>query len=86
MKVTLMEKVSEVINEASGNIPDKLFFGAEMNREYLLCVGKTRCRLLLLLDIEKVITASDIINLKQSTGDENKEICDIIQRNNIHNK
>jgi hypothetical protein len=38
-----------------------------------LGVGKTGGRIRLLLDIEKVITASDIINLKKATAIEIKE-------------
>jgi hypothetical protein len=41
--------------------------------EYLLGVGKTGGRIRLLLDIEKVITASDVIHLKKAADRENKE-------------
>ena len=51
-----MDKVSEVINVASGDIEDAPSFGADVNTEYLLGVGKTGGRIRLLLDIEKVIT------------------------------
>jgi chemotaxis signal transduction protein len=37
-----------------------------VNPEYLLGMGKTGGRICLLLDIEKVITASDIINMKKA--------------------
>jgi hypothetical protein len=37
-----------------------------MNPEYLLGMGKTGGRICMLLDIEKVITASDIINMKKA--------------------
>ena len=69
----LVDKVSEVVNMASGDIEDTPSFGADVNTEYLLGVGKTGGRVRLLLDIEKVITASDIIHLKKAAGGENKE-------------
>lgn len=73
MMGVLVDKVSEVVNVASGDIEDTPSFGADVNPEYLLGVGKTGGRIRLLLDIEKVITASDIINMKKATGGENKE-------------
>ncbi|MGD0279471.1 MAG: chemotaxis protein CheW [Smithella sp.] len=69
----MVDKVSEVINVASGDIADTPSFGADVNTEYLLGVGKTGGRIRLLLDIEKVITATDVINLKKARGTENKE-------------
>lgn len=69
----LVDKVSEVVNVASGDIEDTPSFGADVYTEYLLGVGKTGGRIRLLLDIEKVITASDVIHLKKAAGRENKE-------------
>jgi purine-binding chemotaxis protein CheW len=69
----LVDKVSEVVTVASGDIEDTPSFGADVNTEYLLGVGKTGGQVRLLLDIEKVITASDIIHLKKAAGGENKE-------------
>ena len=69
----LVDKVSEVVNIASGDIEDTPSFGPDVNPEYLLGVGKTGGRIRLLLDIEKVLTSADIINMKKATGGENKE-------------
>ena len=69
----LVDKVSEVINIASGDIEDTPSFGGDVNPEYLLGVGKTGGRVRLLLDIEKVITASDIINMKKDAAGEGKD-------------
>ena len=68
----LVDKVSEVVNVTSGDIEDTPSFGADVETEYLLGVGKTGGRIRLLLDIEKVITASDVINLKKATCGENE--------------
>ena len=67
----LVDKVSEVANVASDDIEDTPSFGADVNPEYLLGVGKTGGRVRLLLDIEKVITATDIINMKKAASEEN---------------
>jgi purine-binding chemotaxis protein CheW len=69
----LVDKVSEVVNVASRDIEDIPSFGSDVNPEYLLGVGKTCGRIYLLLDIEKVITASCALNLKKAIGGENKE-------------
>jgi purine-binding chemotaxis protein CheW len=73
MMGVLVDKVSEVVNLTSGDIEETPSFGADINTEYLLGVGKTGGRVRLLLDIEKIITASDIIHLKKASGGENKE-------------
>jgi purine-binding chemotaxis protein CheW len=70
----LVDKVSEVIKMSSGDIEDTPSFGMDVNPEYLLGVGKTGGRIRLLLDIEKVITAASIINLKKAAGPENNEV------------
>jgi len=49
----LVDKVSEVVNLTSADIEDTPSFGAEVNPEYLLGVGKTGGKVRLLLDIEK---------------------------------
>ncbi|MFA5322867.1 MAG: chemotaxis protein CheW [Smithella sp.] len=79
----LVDKVSEVVNMNSADIEDVPSFGAEVNPEYLLGVGKTGGRVRLLLDIEKIITVSDIINMKKAVGGESKEIIAESQEANI---
>lgn len=66
----LVDRVSEVVNVASGDIEDTPSFGADVNTEYLLGVGKTGGHVRLLLDIEKVITVSDFINMKKAVEEE----------------
>ena len=68
----LVDKVSEVVNVGSGDIEDTPSFGAEVNTEYLLGVGKAGGRVRLLLDIEKIITASDVIKMKKAASGENQ--------------
>jgi len=69
----LVDKVSEVVNVSADDIEDTPSFGADVNPEYLLGVGKIGGRVRLLLDIEKVITASDIINMKKAAAGEGKD-------------
>jgi purine-binding chemotaxis protein CheW len=67
----LVDKVSEVVTIASGDIEDTPSFGSEFNPEYLLGIGKTGGRIRLLLDIDKVITTKDVINMKKVAGEGN---------------
>jgi purine-binding chemotaxis protein CheW len=69
----LVDKVSEVVNISSDDIEDTPSFGADVNPEYLLGVGKAGGRVRLLLDIEKILTSADIINLKKAGETEHKE-------------
>jgi purine-binding chemotaxis protein CheW len=71
MMGVLVDKVSEVVNISSEDIEDTPSFGGDVNPEYLLGVGKTGGRVRLLLDIEKVINAADIINMKKAASTEN---------------
>jgi purine-binding chemotaxis protein CheW len=73
MMGVLVDKVSEVVNVNSEDIEDTPSFGADVNPEYLLGLGKTGGKVCLLLDIEKVITATDIINMKNVVADESKD-------------
>jgi purine-binding chemotaxis protein CheW len=52
MMGVLVDKVSEVVNIASADIEDTPSFGADVNPEYLLGVGKTGGRVRLLLDYQ----------------------------------
>jgi purine-binding chemotaxis protein CheW len=69
----LVDKVSEVVDVASDDIEDTPSFGADVNPEYLLGVGKTGGRVRLLLDIEKVLISVDVVNMKEAQKAENKE-------------
>lgn len=64
----LVDRVSDVVNIAPGEIEDTPSFGADVNPEYLLGMGKTGDRVCLLLDIEKVIRSADIINIRKTKG------------------
>jgi purine-binding chemotaxis protein CheW len=68
----LVDRVSDVVSIGPGEIEDTPSFGADVNPEYLLGVGKTGDRVRLLLDIEKVIRSADIINMRKTPGAGNK--------------
>ena len=66
MTGVLVGKVLEVVNMVEGDIKYAPSFGVVVDTEYLLGVGKNGGRVRLLLNIEKIITASDIVHLKKA--------------------
>lgn len=70
MMGVLVDRVSEVVSIDAGDIEESPSFGADVNTEYLLGIGKAGGRVRLLLDIEKIITTADVINLKKAAEPE----------------
>jgi purine-binding chemotaxis protein CheW len=56
----VVDKVSEVLSITDGEIEPTPSFGVEVSTEYLLGLAKGEGRVRLLLDIDRVLTASDV--------------------------
>lgn len=56
----VVDKVSEVLSIADGDIEPTPSFGVDVSTEYLLGLAKGEGRVRLLLDIDRVLTASEI--------------------------
>lgn len=56
----VVDRVSEVVAVAEGDIEDAPSFGAGIRTEFLLGIGKSGDRVKLLLDIDKVLATSEI--------------------------
>jgi purine-binding chemotaxis protein CheW len=56
----VVDRVSEVVAVADGDIEDAPSFGAGIRTEFLLGIGKAGGRVKLLLDIDKVLATSEI--------------------------
>ena len=65
----VVDKVSEVLDIVSADIEATPSFGAEVDTRYLLGLAKTAGRVRLLLDIEHVLSASEIIDLQSVRPD-----------------
>jgi len=59
----LVDRVSEVVHIAPGDMEDTPSFGADVETGYLLGIGKVNGRVRLLLDIERVLSTQDICHL-----------------------
>jgi purine-binding chemotaxis protein CheW len=64
----VVDKVSEVIDVGSADIDDPPSFGADLDTNYILGVGKTAGRVRLLLDIDKVVSFQDVAQLNGTGG------------------
>jgi purine-binding chemotaxis protein CheW len=59
----VVDKVSEVQDIAGNDIEDAPSFGVSVDTEFILGIGKARGEVTILLDIEKVLTGSDVAAL-----------------------
>lgn len=65
----IVDKVSEVLDIANGDIEDSPAFGANVNSDYILGIGKSEGSVKLLLDIDKVLSAGDVADMGSLTAD-----------------
>jgi purine-binding chemotaxis protein CheW len=69
----IVDKVSEVLDIAAGDIDDVPSFGGNVNSDYILGIGKTEGKVKLLLDIDKVLSMQDMQSLSSTfAGDESQ--------------
>jgi purine-binding chemotaxis protein CheW len=60
----IVDKVSEVSDIPEAAIDDAPYFGAEVRTDYLLGIGKSEGRVKLLLDIDKVLSTQEVIDMR----------------------
>jgi len=59
----IVDKVSEVLDISAAEIEDVPSFGTEVSTEYLLGIGNTNGRVRLLLDIDRILTVKEAVEL-----------------------
>ena len=64
----LVDSVSEVLDIAAGDIEDSPSFGEDVNTEFILGMGKTKDRVIILLGIDQVLSSEDL-ELVKTAGD-----------------
>lgn len=64
----LVDEVSEVLNIIQDQIEDAPSFGSTVNVEFILGMGKVGQKVVMLLDIDKVLSAGDIEMLNNVTN------------------
>jgi purine-binding chemotaxis protein CheW len=67
----IVDHVSEVLDIAAGDIEDAPEFGANVDIDFILGMGKADSRVTILLDISKVIAAQELEMVRDVTGNDN---------------
>jgi purine-binding chemotaxis protein CheW len=67
---TVVDRVSEVLNIAAGDIEPPPSFGKDVNTDYILGIGKSQSKVKILLNIDRVISADQIVQLQKYSGAE----------------
>ncbi len=66
----VVDKVSEVLDISDSDIDDTPSFGTEVNTDYILGIGKAGGNVRLLLDIDRVLSNQEVIDLKSAASDQ----------------
>lgn len=69
----VVDKVSEVLAIASTEIDDTPSFGTAVSTDYILGIGKSQGKVKLLLNIDRVLSTQDMINLRSATAENESE-------------
>ncbi len=67
---TVVDRVSEVLNIAAGDIEPPPSFGKDVNTDYILGIGKSQSKVKILLNIDRVIATEQIVQLQKMAGPE----------------
>jgi len=69
----MVDRVSEVLDIAEADIEDAPSFGANVDTEFILGMGKAEGKVTILLDIAKVLNSTDAAALSQATEASSEE-------------
>jgi purine-binding chemotaxis protein CheW len=70
---TVVDRVSEVLNIAAEDIEPAPSFGRDVNTDYILGIGKSQSKVKILLNIDRVISADQRVQLQKIAGGESAE-------------
>jgi purine-binding chemotaxis protein CheW len=65
----IVDRVSEVSDIAETQVEDAPSFGSDVQTDYLLGIAKSTDRVRLLLDIERVLSTQDVVDLRAVRAD-----------------
>lgn len=65
----IVDKVSEVLDISDKEIEDVPAFGMDVSTDYLLGIGNTNGRVRLLLDIDRILTATEVVQMQELAGE-----------------
>ena len=64
----VVDRVSEVVAFADADIADTPSFGGEVDTDYLRGIATAAGRVTLLLDIDRVLTSGEVVDLRTGLG------------------
>jgi purine-binding chemotaxis protein CheW len=64
----IVDKVSEVLDIADSEVEDVPSFGSDVGTDYLLGIGNTNGRVRLLLDIDRILVTSEILQMPDTAS------------------
>jgi len=65
---TVVDRVSEVLSIAAGDIEPPPSFGKDVNTDYILGIGKSQSKVKILLNIDRVIATDQLVQLQKIAG------------------
>ena len=65
---TVVDRVSEVLSIAAGDIEPPPSFGKDVNTDYILGIGKSQSKVKILLNIDRVIATDQLVQLQRIAG------------------
>lgn len=66
----VVDRVSEVLSISAGDIEPAPSFGRDVNTDFILGIGKSQSKVKILLNIDRVLSADQIVQLQKMTGEE----------------
>lgn len=72
----IVDKVSEVLAIAANDIEEAPSFGAAVNTDYILGIGKSQGKVKLLLNIDQVLSTQDLVTLRSALTEPQSETPD----------
>lgn len=70
----LVDSVSEVLNIEPGQLQEALTYGAKAEGDFIEGMGKINDKVIMLLNIEKIVTTEEIINLLDNMNESPKAL------------
>ena len=70
---TVVDRVSEVLSIPAEDIEPAPSFGRDVNTDYILGIGKSQSKVKILLNIDRVISADQMVQLQKIAGAESVE-------------
>lgn len=68
----VVEDLAEVVDVPEDDVVDPPEFGAGIDTEFLLGMGRVAQRVIILLDVDKVLTSADVATVRQAAGESTK--------------